>query len=531
MGNEYRVFGPPGTGKTTYLMNKIALGKKDYGIEGIFVSSFTKAAATEISNRATSGMTVPKGIIGTLHSHCYRALDFPELAENYVDEFCKQHPQFAIKTDTDIDNPFDVSGTAPMEQTYLEMNRLRGLMVPPEMWPLEVRVLRDKWETWKRGENYFDFTDLLEIAYRDIPKAPNDPKVGFIDEAQDMTPLQFAIVRKWGQFMNHLFIVGDEDQTLYEFLGASPESMLEPKIDDDLIVVLSQSHRVPRAVQRWAENVIKRVEKRQPKQYRPRDVEGEVRHSVATAADPSAIFSDVSDDVKAGKTVMILASCAYMLSDVIQGLRAMGMAYHNPYRPQQGAWNPLRGATAALASFLRFDKAVWGDAALPTWTEADLNRWVKYVKSTAGLKRGAKEKLKRGEGLGIVDVFDADASFFMAFASNRERLDWYLENLTAEGKRRMEFPMKLYRRDPKQIAEKPKVIVGTIHSVKGGEADSVYVFPDMSRPQVQTWYSSPKGMDSLRRVYYVAGTRAREKLTLCRASHGVFGFPLTEGCI
>ena len=254
-----------------------------------------------------------------------------------------------------------------------------------------------------------------------------------------------------------------------------------------------------------------------------------MRHNVATAA-VHRRYSPTSRTCEGWKTVMILASCAYMLSDVIQGLRAMGWPT-TTYRLQQGAWNPLRGATAALASFLRFDKAVWGDAALPTWTEADLNRWVKYVKSTAGLKRGAKEKLKRGEGLGIVDVFDADASFFMAFASNRERLDWYLENLTAEGKRRMEFPMKLYRRDPKQIAEKPKVIVGTIHSVKGGEADSVYVFPDMSRSQVQTWYSSPKGMDSLRRVYYVAGTRAREKLTLCRASHGVFGFPLTEGCI
>ena len=348
------------------------------------MSSFTKAAATEISNRATSGMTVP-GHHRYAHSIA-TGLDFPELAENYVDEFCKQHPQFAIKTDTDIDNPFDVSGTAPMEQTYLEMNRLRGLMVPPEMWPLEVRVFRDKWETWKRGENYFDFTDLLEIAYRDISKAPNDPKVGFIDEAQDMTPLQFAIVRKWGQFMNHLFIVGDEDQTLYEFLGASPESMLEPKIDDDLIVVLSQSHRVPRAVQRWAENVIKRVEKRQPKQYRPRDVEGEVRHSVATAADPSAIFSDVSDDVKAGKTVMILASCAYMLSDVIQGLRAMGMAYHNPYRLQQGAWNPLR------ALRLRWRRSCGSIRLCGVMLHTDVdrggpNRWVKYVNPPPDWKR------------------------------------------------------------------------------------------------------------------------------------------------
>lgn len=527
--NEYRVFGPPGTGKTTYLMDKIDQGKKHYGVNNILVTSFTKAAAKEIASRAVEGLSLPKGIVGTLHSHCYRALGRPDLAEDHTDEFASEFPQFSVSTDIDIDNPFDVSGRAPMERTYLEMNRLRGLMIPKEMWPTDVRILWDKWETWKRGMNYLDFTDLLEIGLRDIRVAPGDPQVGFVDEAQDMTPLQFAIVRQWGQHMEHLFIVGDEDQTLYEFLGASPESMLSPEISEDRIVVLSQSHRVPRAVQKWAETIISKVQKRQPKQYKPRNFEGEVTHCVGSANDPSGLLEKIQEDISRDKKIMILASCSYMLIPTIQALRTMGVAYHNPFRVTQGAWNPIKGSAMALASFLRFDRNVWGDKALPQWTEDDLSKWVKYVRSDAGLRRGIKKDLK-SKTASIADVFNDDTSHYMAYASDKEKLDWFLSSLTSDGKKRMEFPMKLFRKDPRQLVDAPKIVIGTIHSVKGGQADCVYVFPDLSRPQVQTWHSSRSGMDSLRRVFYVAGTRAREKLTLCRASYGVYGFPLMEGC-
>lgn len=802
--NEYRVFGPPGTGKTTYLMNKIDMAKKEYGSENIFVTSFTKAAATEIVSRSKDGPNLPKGCIGTLHAHCYRALGHPELAENHMTEFGEENPQFAVKVDVDIDNPFDMSGKAPMEHTYLEMNRLRGMLIPHELWPLNVRTLYDKWEAWKRGMDYMDFTDLLEIALRDIHTAPHNPVVGFVDEAQDMTPLQFAIARQWSRGMRHLFIVGDEDQCqpegsrvmvagkgfmriedldpdvdrlsgyhrrsgyvtgvkraghrfkkasrsyrgpmltitteegnsmrctpehlclvrwnfdtstnvvylmqqgckfrigwcqlmrndrvfhlgtrsrlenadaawilricstkkeasmwesilasrygiptipfkqigntyydretidkifeevgdlrekagkcleenhcdsslplwkkhsvaqggaktivvsavnvaqgsmsipvypgkgkgvvwetvksvksdhyegtvyslevedvhsyvtncgivthncIYGFLGASSESMLSPEIPQDKVVVLGQSHRIPRTVQVWAENIISKVSKRQPKAYKPRNIEGEVSHSVATANDPSALMECFDKDIREGRRVMLLASCAYMLIPAIQMLRARGVAYHNPYRVEQGAWNPVRGSTSALAAFLRFDKNLWGDKSSSQWSGDDLEKWVKLVRADSGLKRGVKSEIKKGNA--IADIFDDETSFHMAFAPNDEKLDWFINSLTSEGKKRMEFPLKLLKSDPKQLVTTPSVIVGTIHSVKGGEADSVYILPDMSRPQVQTWHSSKDGMDSLRRVYYVAGTRARERLTLCQPSYGVFGFPLQEGC-
>ena len=60
----------------------------------------------------------------------------------------------------------------------------------------------------------------------------------------------------------------------------------------------------------------------------------------------------------------------------------------------------------------------------------------------------------------------------------------------------------------------PKVIVGTIHSVKGGEADVVFLFPDLS-PGAARMYETQDGRDSATRLFYVGATRARETLVIC----------------
>jgi superfamily I DNA/RNA helicase len=538
--NEFRVFGPPGTGKTTYLARQIERARKVHGGENIFVTSFTRAAAIEIASRV--GIILPKASVGTLHAHCYRALDFPELAENHISEFNAKHPDLAITADVDVDDPFDVQpATAPGAEAYQEMHRLRSMLIPLELWPTNVRILYDAWEDWKRGDNLLDFTDLLEIALKDISYAPNNPVVGFVDEAQDMTPLQFALVRKWGSKMDTLVLVGDEDQCLYNFLGASPDSMLDPPLPDDHIIVLGRSYRVPQSILSWSENIISKVERRQKKEYKPREengkvVEGKVRLSQANAKDPSMLLLEIEKDMKQGKKIMVLASCAYMLIPFIQLMRQEGIAYHNPYRLKQGAWNPLnrgRGTSSAerLTSFLKFSKSLWGDNASSTWSADDMQKWIPLIDSKV-LKRGIKEKLKKAkptDKFTIADVFSDEDALTMVFGSEEKKLEWFEANLTNEGKKKMQYPLKVLKKKASQLLDQPQIIVGTIHSVKGGEADIVYVLPDFARPQVKAWYGDSSGRDSLRRLYYVAGTRAREELVLCTPSYGVHGFPLMEG--
>ena len=538
--NEFRVFGPPGTGKTTYLARQIERARKIHGGERIFVTSFTRAAAIEIASRV--GIILPKASVGTLHAHCYRALDFPELAENHISEFNAKHPDLAVSADVDVDDPFDVQpATAPGAESYQEMQRLRSMLVPPEMWPTNVRILYNAWEDWKRGDNLLDFTDLLEIALKDISYAPNNPAVGFVDEAQDMTPLQFALVRKWGSKMETLILAGDDQQCLYNFLGASPDSMLDPPLPDDHIIVLGKSYRVPQSVLSWSENIISKVERRQIKEYKPREedgkvVEGKVRLSQASAKDPSMLLLEIEKDMKRDKSIMVLASCAYMLIPFIQLMRQEGIAYHNPYRLKQGAWNPLnrgRGTSSAerLTSFMKFSESLWGEAASAVWSAEDLQKWIPLIDSKV-LKHGIKEKLKKAkptDKFTIADVFSDEDALTMVFGSEEKKLEWFETNLTNEGKKKMQYPLRVLKKKASQLLSQPQVIVGTIHSVKGGEADIVYVLPDLAKPQVRSWYGGGEGRDSLRRLYYVAGTRAREELVLCTPSYGVHGFPLMEG--
>jgi len=538
--NEYRVFGPPGTGKTTYLARQIKRARQTYGGENVFVTSFTRAAAIEIASR--DGVGLPKTSVGTLHAHCYRALECHDIAENHFAEFNAEHPDMAITTDVDIDDPFDVQpATNTGTEGYQEMQRLRSMLIPPEMWPTNIRMLYNAWETWKRGNNLFDFTDLLEIALKEIPYAPNKPVVGFVDEAQDMTPLQFALVRKWGSQMDMLILAGDDQQCLYSFLGASPDSMLDPPLPEDHIIVLGQSYRVPKSILSWSENIISKVKRRQKKEYKPREedgkvVEGKVRLSQASAKDPSMLLLEVEKDMSRGKKIMVLASCAYMLIPFIKLMREEGIAYHNPYRLKQGAWNPLnrgRGTSSAerLASFMRFSKNLWGGAASPVWSAEDLQKWIPLIDSKV-LKHGIKEKIKRAkpnDKFTIADVFSDEEALAMVFGNEDKKLAWFEANLTAEGKKKMQYPLKILKKKPSQIFDEPQVIIGTIHSVKGGEADVVYVLPDLARPQVKKWYGGDDDKDSLRRLYYVAGTRAREELVLCSPSFGVQGFPLMEG--
>ena len=75
---EYRVVGPPGCGKTTWLGDQVQQAVES-GMS-VLISSLTKAAATEIGGR---NLPISFDALGTLHSHCYHALGRPEIAEGF----------------------------------------------------------------------------------------------------------------------------------------------------------------------------------------------------------------------------------------------------------------------------------------------------------------------------------------------------------------------------------------------------------------------------------------------------------------
>jgi superfamily I DNA/RNA helicase len=228
------------------------------------------------------------------------------------------------------------------DELYSQAQILRARRIPPEQWPTRVRSFHDRWTAWKAENGFRDFTDLLEVSYNDFLTAPGGPEVIFVDEAQDLSPLQLALLRKWGRRAGYLVTAGDDDQTIYGFAGAAPEVLLNHEVPERFRLVLSQSYRIPRAIHALSQRWIERVAIREPKEYLPRDFDGEVRRlHRGNYKTPEAILDDAERYLKQAKTVMILAPCSYMLEPLKAVLRKRGLPFHNPYRRKRGDWNPL----------------------------------------------------------------------------------------------------------------------------------------------------------------------------------------------
>lgn len=537
---EFRVFGPPGTGKTTYITKQIQAAIDKHGVGSLLVASFTKAASKELAGR---NMT-EEANIGTLHAHCYRALGKGEIAENHIDEFNAAFPHLKLSAESGkvaVEDSWADSGPVTKtigDELFHRMNVLRARMVKRDIWPQNVRVFRNAWTTFKKSDKLIDFTDMIELAYQDIDAAPGSPVIGFFDEAQDFTPLELALVRKWGQNMDYIVIVGDDDQLLYSWLGASTNVFLQGEPDKK--VILSQSHRIPAAVHRYADNWIMKIREREKKAYRPREFEGEVRRlDTGTFREAERIVADSEKYLAADKTVMFLASCSYLLHGITAELRRQGIIFFNPYRERQGAWNPVRmgdedrvTTLERLLAFVSCCPEVTRGKGL--WTENEFRKWAEIVRSKGNLKRGTKKKLKESssslfevEFEDLVEVFEENSSFWQVLDSFNldNALRWFVDNVQSGKRKALEFPAAVLKkhRNAEIFQKRPQVIVGTVHSVKGGECDVCYLCPDLSVAGMQAAHRSREERNSVLRMFYVGMTRPRESLVLCA--------PTTNYCV
>jgi len=532
--SEYRIWGPPGTGKTTNLTRQIRRAVDRFGPDSVLVTSFSRAAAAELAGR---DLPISPERIGTLHAHCYRALGAPQIAEANVDEWNRQYPHLQItpvrkQNKLDGEEAGEEDGRIRPGDLWLqELNRFRGLMIPVEGWSANLRDFAGRWKEYKDALGLLDFTDLIETCYRDIAAAPKRPAVIFADEAQDLNRMQLALIRKWGRHCNYFIVCGDEDQTIYSFSGASPDAMLDPDIPDDHKIILKQSYRVPRAVHAAADKFIRQVTRRQEKVYLPRPEDGACLRGPLNASYKSPdywVVKTVAEHAAKGRTVMVLASCAYMLEPLVAVLRKDAIPFHNPYRRSNGYWNPIRlgrkGSTANRILALLAAHPDFGDDRRD-WTQGDLALWAEWLQSKGILKHGAKKRLQAADPAApatietLDGVFEGGAleSLLEAFEGDYRRLlGWWRRRVTADVHKRIQFPAEVtLARGPRVLLEPPKVIVGTIHSVKGGEADVVFLFPDLSDSGLTAYRRHGPPRDAVIRTFYVGMTRAREVLYLC----------------
>lgn len=541
---ELRIHGPPGTGKTTSLAGFVGDAAQQWGSDGVLVLSHTKAAAHEVASRR-----VPIGPdrVGTIHSMCFRMLGRPPIAETKLDEWRQARPDLAVSSSTSgadessSDDPWIDQQIGDGDRLYRAMSALRAARAPRSAWPEDVAQFDAAWCAWKGTSGCLDFTDLVEVALESCPTAPGNPQVMFVDEAQDLDPLQFALVRAWAQNAQHLMLAGDADQTLYTFKGASPHEFLDKSIECQNFV-LPQSHRVPRSIHELAVRWIERCSFRYPSEYRPRAEEGSMGLEPFTIADGQAIASRVLEMERTG-TVMILSPCSYQLASTIVSLRACGVPFWNPYRRKNGRWNPMRGGCERLAAF-----AAPAAAGVP-WTWKQLATWAELVKADGTFVRGAKARIDRAleEGAGPDSTEEESELFpwetkerapeapdesvlrallepeaYAQLRSDAVRADpilWIVPRVLSSKRSAVDYALTVWRsRGLRGLSDKPNVIVGTVHSVKGGEADSVILSPDISMAGLREWLETGEQRDSVLRLFYVGVTRARRHLSMLRRS-------------
>jgi DNA helicase-2/ATP-dependent DNA helicase PcrA len=359
-----------------------------------------------------------------------------------------------------------------------------------------------------------------------------------LDEAQDSPQNQVRVFLKWAGKMSKAIVAGDPDQTLYSFAGARPSTMIDMPLAEGARHVLSQSYRVPGAVHEVAERWIRGANRRLDREYLPRvdadgkTVSGKFEASCRRFDRPEFLVDDAMKHVEAGQTVMFIASCSYLVDPIKHRLKQECIPFANPWRESRGDWNPLRlGKDATtfrrLLAFLRPSREFSGDTR-NVWTWDDVYLWGEWLEAASFWNRGGKSWLT--EKKGCSDPFEPrelmayirdeqlDAFEDLAFGTREDRaraLDWWSARVARTHENTARYLVGVIKRCDVKVTEKPKIFTGTVHSFKGGEADVVYLCPELSKKGFQSWIKGGETQDSVRRMLYVGMTRAKEELILC----------------
>jgi DNA helicase-2/ATP-dependent DNA helicase PcrA len=490
-----KIFGPPGTGKTTCLLNhveeELANGTDSTRI-GYF--AFARKAATEAKERAIQKfphLNAEKNFpwFRTLHSMAYRCLGLSSTAmmqaSNYT-EFAKtfgltlvaeEQEDFMVSTDNVVLNAINLARIKDL--SLFEHYHQSSL---PFEWHYIDYIARG-YETYKKERGLYDFTDLLEVILIKKEKLPN-LDVLIVDECQDLSKLQWELVQALSEKSLRVFLAGDDDQAIYNWAGADVDSFLTFPGE---VHVLSTSYRVPAKVHLLANKIAQRIRNRQPKQWVSRQEHGEINTHKQ--------FQDV--DVTTGEW-LILASCNYMLHDVHGWLKAQGLLFER--FGQRSIAENLLGAVLGWEN-LRKGRSV---------SLSIVKNIYQYLPASA-IQRGMKT---------LPDAEEKE-SYTMELLKKRwglnpdvAQLIWH-EALSKIPLEKREYIIALLRRGTK-LLEKPKIRLSTIHGAKGTEADHVMLLTDLSTKYTQQLYKNP---DDIHRLLYVGLTRTRKTLELILPQH------------
>lgn len=274
------VLAGPGSGKTTVITyrTKTLIDKYNVNPSNILVITFTKAAAVEMQERfekIMNGQKMPVSF-GTFHAVFFKILKYAYnyRAENILREELKYNmiKELVDRENLEIDDEKEfISGMIS------EISNVKGDMINIDNYYSSncsdevFRRIYEGYENKLRSRNLIDFDDMLILCYelftarKDILKAwQGKYQYILIDEFQDINKVQYEVMKMLALPENNLFIVGDDDQSIYRFRGARPEIMLnfEKEFPNSKRVLLNENYRCTKSIVEASMNLISYNNKR-----------------------------------------------------------------------------------------------------------------------------------------------------------------------------------------------------------------------------------------------------------------------------
>lgn len=266
------VLGTPGSGKTTVIINRIYELIEHYSVkpENILVITFTRAAALSMRERFMNMSDTDFTYVrfGTFHSFFYWIIR-TAYGNNIevIDEFQKKNVIKRIVTDVtkEYDNEDLVNsiisqmGIISCDMIDIENYYSRDISAD------DFRLIYKRYKEYKKENGLIDFDDMVSMCYDLLVKRPDildsiRRRYPFImvDEYQDTNLLQYEILKLLAHPLDNLYVVGDDDQSVYGFRGARPDIMRQFKKEfkGAEVMRLSYNFRCPENVVRLSDKII-----------------------------------------------------------------------------------------------------------------------------------------------------------------------------------------------------------------------------------------------------------------------------------
>ena len=482
------VLGPPGTGKTFTLLEQMEKHLKNTDPNKIGFFSFTQKAAYHARDRAMSKFNLSEDDLPyfrTLHS-----LAFKRLGIKKEDVMQRRHYEdLGNKTGYNLDyNEYDNEHTGLFTTKsdllrIVQMAKLRNI-TPERQYNLkehtqditiqQLKQFVSDLNQYKKDYTLIDFTDMIT----EFIKSDKSPKfdVVFIDEAQDLSLSQWDMARSIWDKTQDTFIAGDDDQAIFRWAGADVDSFIA---QTGKFLKLTESHRVPRVVHDVAMKIVKRISKRHHKEWKPKNKSGSLSYYHN--------FQDI--DMSSGEWY-VLARTRHMLTKLENVLHFKGLYYHNKFKKDYE-----KDLREAIVDWEKWRK------------NNNLNHeQIKRIASHMSPNHYQKESLQ---------YLDKDKSYSITEAYNNQGLKtkavWY-EAFDSAPQKNVTYIRKM-RANGEELNKAPRILLSTIHGVKGGEKENVVLLTDLSR---NTQKNMDRFPDDENRLFYVGATRTKDHLHIIR---------------